>query len=145
MTIFILHEGIVVFNVQINDLRERHTTKVDEAYLKKNNFKSFDELKQKLKENMISQYKVITSEITKKELLDDLEKNHTFDLPDGIISDEIKLIWTKVESAKQNGTLDPDDLKLSDKELKNRYEKIRFQQSINKLIAQDSIPKWLKK
>ena len=66
----------------------------------------------------------MSNEISKKELLDRLEKNHTFDLPDGILSEEKKSIWHRVEHAKKDGTLDPDDINLKEEELKKRYEKI---------------------
>ena len=66
----------------------------------------------------------MSNEISKKELLDRLEKKHTFDLPDGILSEEKKSIWHRVEHAKKDGTLDPDDINLKEEELKKRYEKI---------------------
>ena len=101
-----------------------HKINVNKDYLEKNKLKSIDDLKKKVEENISKQYDLMSNEISKKELLDRLEKNHTFDLPDGILSEEKKSIWHRVEHAKKDGTLDPDDINLKEEELKKRYEKI---------------------
>ncbi len=56
--------------------------------------------------------------------MDILEKEHSFDLPQGILEQEFKDIWHRLEDAKKNGTLDEDDKKLSDDQLKKRYQEI---------------------
>ena len=112
------------FNIEILDIKELHKINVNKDYLEKNKLKSIDDLKKKVEENISNQYALMSNEISKKELLDRLEKNHTFDLPDGILSEEKKSIWHRVEHAKKDGTLDPDDINLKEEELKKRYEKI---------------------
>ena len=56
--------------------------------------------------------------------MDTLEKEHSFDLPQGILDQEFKDIWHRIEHAKKEGTLDEDDKKLNDDELNKRYQKI---------------------
>ena len=112
------------FNIEILDIKELHKINVNKDYLEKNKLKSIDDLKKKVEENISKQYALMSNEISKKELLDRLEKNHTFDLPDGILSEEKKSIWHRVEHAKKDGTLDPDDINLKEEELKKTYEKI---------------------
>jgi trigger factor len=56
--------------------------------------------------------------------MDTLDKEHKFDLPQGILDQELKDIWHRLEHAKKDGSLDEDDKKLNDEELKKRYEKI---------------------
>ena len=56
--------------------------------------------------------------------MDILDKEHKFDLPQGILEQEFNDIWHRVEHAKKEGTLDDDDKKLSNDELKKRYENI---------------------
>ena len=53
--------------------------------------------------------------------MDILDKEHSFDLPQGILEQEFNNIWHRLEHAKKEGTLDEDDKKLDDKELKKRY------------------------
>ena len=76
-------------------------------------------------------------ELSKKQLLDNLEIKHDFDLPEGILSDENNLIWERVKQAKTNGTLDPDDIDLKDHDLKKRYEKIAKRRVKLALIVSD--------
>ena len=45
-------------------------------------------------------------------------------MPQGILDQEFKDIWLRIENAKKDGSLDEDDKKLSDDKLKKRYEKI---------------------
>ena len=111
------------FEITILDIKELHKIKVDENYLKINNLKSFDELKNKIEKNIIKQYELMSFELSKKQLLDNLEIKHDFDLPEGILSDENNLIWERVKQAKTNGTLDPDDIDLKDHDLKKDMKK----------------------
>ena len=112
------------FKVKIIEINELNNIAIDDEYLKKNNIKSLDDLKEKVKSNLKDQYNLLSNEISKKNLLDILEKNHTFDLPEGILEDEFNSIWKRVELAKKNDTLDPDDKTLKDNDLKKRYKMI---------------------
>ena len=56
--------------------------------------------------------------------MDVLDKKHQFDLPEGILDEEFKSIWHRLEHAKKDNTLDDDDKNLSEEELKKRYKKI---------------------
>ena len=56
--------------------------------------------------------------------MDVLDKEHTFDLPQGVLDQEFNDIWHRLEHAKKDGTLENDDKKLSDDELKKRYQEI---------------------
>ena len=62
--------------------------------------------------------------IEKKELMDILDKEHNFELPQGIVDQEFNEIWQRIQSAKKEDSLDEDDKKLSDELLIKRYEKI---------------------
>ncbi|MBI28669.1 MAG: trigger factor [Pelagibacteraceae bacterium] len=112
------------FSVTIHDIREPHKTKINDEFLKKINLKSTDELKKRIELNLLQQYETIGDEISKKQLLDILEKKHSFDLPEGILEDEFNSIWSRVQEAQKNNTLDPDDKSLDQKKLENRYKKI---------------------
>ena len=54
----------------------------------------------------------------------DDKKEHSFDLPQGIVDQEFNDIWHRLDHAKKDGTLDEDDKKLSDDQLKKRYQEI---------------------
>ena len=77
-----------------------------------------------MNKNLKTEYNNSLKEIEKKQLYDLLESKHSFEIPEGIFDEEFNQIWQRVESAKNNNTLDEDDKKLSDIDLKKRYKNI---------------------
>ena len=112
------------YNIKILDIQESKPIKVDSEFLKKINIKSLNDLRKKIENDLKSYYISISDEVTKKNLLDNLEKIHKFDIPEGIYNEEFDSIWKRVEQAKLSNSLDQDDVKLNEQELKKRYEKI---------------------
>jgi trigger factor len=117
-------EKLVTFVVEILNIEESVPFVVDKDFLDKNGLKNEDDLKNNLKNSFKSQYENGLKQIEKKQLMDVLEKEHSFDLPQGILEQEFNDIWQKLEQAKKDGALDEDDKKLNDDELKKRYQEI---------------------
>ena len=117
-------EKMATFEVVIVNIEEPVPFVVDKDFLDKNGLKSEGDLKNNLEKSLKSQYEKGLKQIEKKELMDILDKEHTFDLPQGILDQEFKDIWHRLDHAKKDGTLDEDDKKLNDDELKKRYEEI---------------------
>ena len=117
-------EKIIPFDIEIIEIEESVPFIVDKEFLDKSGLKNEQDLKNNLEENFKSQYTNSLKQIEKKELMDILDKEHKFDLPQGIVDQEFKDIWHRLEHAKKDGSLDEDDKKLKDNELKKRYEKI---------------------
>jgi len=117
-------EKIVDFEVKINSLEEKTDFKINKDFLSKNNLKSEKELKDKIESQLANQYQHYLDEIEKKQLMDILESKNKFDIPEGILEEEFNFIWHKVEEAKKDNKLDPDDKKLSDDKLRKRYNDI---------------------
>ena len=117
-------EFIADFDIEIVEIEESAPFKVDKEFLEKNGLKNEEELKNNLENNLKSQYENGIKQIEKKQLMDVLDKEHTFDLPQGIVDQEFSDIWHRIEHAKKDNKLDDDDKKLTDDKLKKRYEKI---------------------
>jgi len=115
---------MVTFEIEIVKVEESVPFKIDKEFLDKNGLNNEEELKKNLEKNFKSQYTNGLRQIEKKELLDMLDKEHKFDLPQGILDQEFNDIWHRLEHAKKDGTLDEDDKRISDDELKKRYENI---------------------
>ena len=117
-------EFIADFDIEIVEIEETMPFKVDKEFLEKNGLKNEEELKNNLENNLKSQYENGIKQIEKKQLMDILDKEHQFDLPQGIVDQEFNDIWHRIEHAKKDNKLDDDDKKLTDEKLKKRYEKI---------------------
>ena len=114
----------VEFLIEILSIEQVHNFSVTKDFLDKNNLKNEEELQANIKNNMLKQYNDLLSQIQKKELMDILDINNIFDVPEGLLEEEFKSIWEKLANAKNENKLDDDDKKLSEKKLKERYEKI---------------------
>ena len=114
----------VDFFIEIISIEHVHDFKVTKEFLEKNNFKDEKQLESHLKNNLLNQYQNILKEIQKKVLMDALEINNNFDVPEGILDEEFNSIWKRLDEAKKNNKLDEDDKGLTDPQLKDRYQKI---------------------
>jgi len=117
-------EKLATFEVEIINIEELVPFVLDKDFLDKNGLKNEADLKSNIENSLKSQYENGLKQIAKKELMDILDTEHSFDLPQGILEQEFKDIWHRLNHAKKDGTLDEDDKKLSENELKKRYEKI---------------------
>jgi len=117
-------EKLISFEIEIVEIEESIPFVIDKDFLDKNGLKDENDLKNNIEDGLKSQFQAGLKQIQKKELMDILDKEHKFDLPQGILEQESNDIWHRVEHAKKEGTLDDDDKKLSNDELKKRYENI---------------------
>jgi len=117
-------EKMINFDVEIVEIEELVPFVVDKDFLDKNGLKGEEDLKNNLEKNFKLQYQNGLKQIEKKELMDILDKEHEFDLPEGILEKEFHDIWHRIEHAKKDGKLDEDDKKLNENELKKRYKGI---------------------
>ncbi|MDC0193094.1 trigger factor [Pelagibacteraceae bacterium] len=117
-------EKFATFAIEILNIEESVPFVVDKDFLDKNGLKNEDDLKNNLENSFKAQYENGLKQIEKKQLMDILDKEHSFDLPQGILDQEFNDIWHRLEYAKKDGTLDEDDKKLSDDQLKKRYQEI---------------------
>ena len=117
-------EKFITFDIEILEIEESVPFTVDKEFLKKNGLESEKDLKLNIEKNYKFQFENGLKQIEKKELMDILDKLHNFDLPEGIVKKEFQDIWHRIEHAKKDNTLDQDDKKLSDTDLKKRYDEI---------------------
>ena len=112
------------FNFEIISIEEKIKFELTKEFLDKNGFKTEKDLKDFLVSNIKTQYEQGIKQIEKKELMDLLDNNYKFELPDGVLEDDFNQIWNRLEQAKKEGSLDEDDKLLKDDDLKKRYKKI---------------------
>ena len=112
------------YEIEVVSIEEKVKFEINKEYLEKNGFKSEDDLKKLLKENSSQQYNQGIKQIEKKQLMDLLNEQYNFDLPEGVLEEDFNEIWQTLEDAKKNGNLDEDDKALSEQELRKRYKKI---------------------
>ena len=90
-----------MFHVDIKEIREPGETKIDEDLAKKLRFESLDKLKETITKEISEDYDQFTKMKLKRALLDVLDENHEFDLPQGMIDLEFEQITQQMEREKE--------------------------------------------
>ena len=133
-----------IFECRIDKVKKPIQTKIDDEFAKKMGAKNLEDLKNLVKKQIINEHKVSLDSITKKNILEKIEKVHTLDLPQNLIDQEIKLIeqGQKKEDLEKNrdkninfaksrikiGLIlneiaEKNNLKVGESEIKNEIEK----------------------
>ncbi len=100
-----------MFHVDIKEIREPGETKLDDELAKKLRFESLAKLKETVEKEISEDYAQFTKMKVKRALLDTLDENHEFELPQGMIDLEYQSIVEQMEKEKsaQNETLSDED------------------------------------
>jgi len=108
----------VLFKVHIAESKKKNIPPLDDEFAKEANCSSLEELKNKIRDNLGNMKKSQINLEYKKEILNELIKIHSFDVPDSMVQGEIdSLIHNAKQDAEKKGTT----IK-SDEELKDDYE-----------------------
>ena len=132
------------FNCKIINLKRPIEIKIDDEFAKKMGAKDIVDLKSLVKNQISKEYKGSLDSITKKNILEQIEKSHSLDLPPNLIEQEIKVIAQSqkkedIEKNKEKNTklaksrikiglilneiAEKNNLKISENEIKNEIEK----------------------
>ena len=133
-----------IFICKILNIKKPKAIKIDDNFAKLMGAKNIKDLKTLIEKQISSQYSQALNSITKKEILDQIEKNHTVDLPQNLIDQEVSIMTQNLkqedkEKHKSNneklaksriklGLLlneygEKNDLKVSDEEVRNEIQK----------------------
>ena len=90
------------FECKIINVKEAKKRKIDNDFAKIMGAKDLNDLKELIKNQISSQYSQALNSITKKEILDQIEKNHHFDLPKNLIDQEISMITQSLKKEEKD-------------------------------------------
>ena len=132
------------FKCKILNVKEPKVRKIDDDFAKLMGAKDIKDLKSLIEKQISGQYSQALNSITKKEILDQIEKNHQVELPQNLVDQEISIMTKNLkpdekEKYKSNneklaksriklGLLlneygEKNNLKISDDEVKNEIQK----------------------
>lgn len=113
-----------LFKVDLKELRRFKTPEIDDAFAKMFGSESLEKLKEMIKIELNREYQRIARMHAKRALLDKLAQSHDFDVPAGMVDLEFDSIWKQFEQAKKNGSLDEEEKRKSEDDLKKEYRTI---------------------
>ena len=93
-----------VFLLKILNVKKTKENKIDDSFAKIMGAKDIKDLRSLIEKQISSQYSQALNSITKKEILDQIEKQHQVDLPQNLIDQEISIITKnlKIEDKEKN-------------------------------------------
>jgi len=113
-----------VFAVTLKEIRAHKTVEMNDELAKEIGFPSMDKLRERITTDIANNYAQISRVVLKRDLMDELAKNHKFELPVSMVEAEFNNIWAQVQKEKAEGKLDADEAKKSDADLKTEYHEI---------------------
>ncbi|MDD3669336.1 MAG: trigger factor [Alphaproteobacteria bacterium] len=113
-----------VFHVDVKELRAWKLPELTDAFAKLFGMDSVERLKNTIRDELNKEYAQVARTHAKRALLDILEKEHDFDIPQGMADLEFDMIWKQYEDAKARGQLDEEDKGKPEDALKQEYRKI---------------------
>ena len=85
------------FDCKILKIKKPIETKIDDELGKKLGAKDLNDLKELIKKQIKGQYQSTLETITKKKILDQIDKDHEIDLPQNLVEQEVKLLTQNVK------------------------------------------------
>ena len=113
-----------VFATKVIEVQGATDAKIDDDFAQKFGLADLAALKEAVKSQAEGELDMQSRMKLKRAILDELDKKHKFDLPPNMVEAEFGNIWQQVQSEKEAGQLDEDDMKKSDKQLEKDYRKI---------------------
>ena len=113
-----------VFDVTVKSIEAPTETKINDDLAKNFGLESLDSLKDALKSRFEKEHGGQSRLKVKRDLLDQLDANHSFDLPPGMVEQEFESIWREVSNAIENDQLEEDDKGKSEDDLRAEYRTI---------------------
>ena len=118
-----------VFDVDVKELRETKPGVIDDEFATKAGMENLDALKKAVRDEHEREYKQISRMHLKRNLLDTLSDMYDFEVPEGLVDQELESIWTQFEEQrKQNpdavkeeyGDKSDDDIKAELRDISER-------------------------
>jgi len=108
------------FKCKITNIKSPEEQKIDDAFAKNMGAKDLSDLKLMIEKQISKEFESITDQLSKKEILDQLDKQFKIDLPKGMLEAELKTVeHTMVhEKMHEKGEKDHFKIKLDDNDKK---------------------------
>ncbi len=112
------------FEIKIKEVGVPLKPEISDAFAVSLGVEDLEKLKELLKERIAQDYAQHTRLVLKRQLLDELEKNHDFELPPSLIDKEFEQIWAQLQSSMAESKKTFEDEGKSEEETREEYRTI---------------------
>jgi trigger factor len=95
-----------IFECKILNVKESKKSQIDDNFAKVMGAKDLNDLKKLIENQISSQYSQALNSITKKQILDQLEKNHELEIPKNLIDQEISMMTQSLKKEEKEKHID---------------------------------------
>ena len=113
-----------LFVTTIKELREYKPAEINDELAKAAGAKDLADLKKKIEERILEDYASASRIKLKRDLLDALDKEYKFEIPQKLIDAEYEAIEKQYKHAKEHGHLDEDEKNRDEKDVLAEYKEI---------------------
>ncbi len=113
-----------VFAVDVKEVREPQQVEINDEFAKSMGEESLDKLKEVISNRIKGDYENASRMKIKRQLLDALDKEYNFDVPQSLVDAEFQAIVKQYEQAKKYNQLDESEKAKSEEELMKEYKEI---------------------
>ena len=90
-----------IFECKILNIKKSIQNKIDDEFAKKMGAKDINDLRKMIEKQISNQYLQALNSITKKEILDQIEKIHDFELPQNLIDQEVSIMTKNLKDEEK--------------------------------------------
>lgn len=112
------------FEIVVKEVQAPGELAIDDDFASKLGLESLDKLKEILKDQVVSQYGVMTRQRVKRQLLDKLDELHKFDVPPTLLEQEFENIWRQVNSEMNEAGKTFEDEDTTEEKAREEYKAI---------------------
>lgn len=114
-------------DLTVGKIEEPAKVELNDELAKEFGCENVEDFKKRVRETLENEYTNLSRMRLKRHLLDALNEEYTFDLPETMVENEFNAIWSRLqeelEQARKHGTLEDDDNR-SEEDLKKEYRDI---------------------
>jgi len=113
-----------VFDVHVHEVGKPGKTVVDDEFAKTLGLDDLAKLKEVVKDQISGQYETQTRQKVKRQLLDELDAQHKFDLPEGMVTQEFDNIWNQITNDLEQAKKTFEDEDTTEEKARKEYMKL---------------------
>jgi len=112
------------FSVKVKEVAAPATAKIDDAFAKKIGFEDLTKLRDMVKSGVEREHAQMTAMKLKRDVLDAMDKDYSFELPSKLVDAEFETIWNALTQEMQKASKTFADEKTTEEEARVEYRKI---------------------
>lgn len=112
------------FDIVVKAVAQPDELKVDDEAAKKLGMESLERLREVVREQIESQYGNFTRQKVKRQILDALDKDYTFETPDRLVDVEFNNIWMQITSELKEAGQTFEDEETTEEQARKEYRKL---------------------